>query len=141
MRSWFGRQNDARAPFENRDNPLLRKIYIESKGRGRWLESEVIDPAGILMTMRGLDLIVGMRFGIVVFQEVGVHQSAAMIVVIMGVKQWRGRQSDKHGNHTETCAKPLHAADSLAPSAGKSIESPPAHSNENDFQFHIDSTQ
>ena len=124
MCAWFGYQNNTRAPFEHRSNRLLRKIYIENEGGRRWLKCEVIDPAGILMTMRLFDLGIGMQFGFVVFEKVGVYQrqSGAVIIVIMGMKQRRGRQRDKHGNHTEICAKPLHAADSLAPSAGKSTK-------------------
>jgi len=35
-----------------------------------------------------------------------------IIIMMMGVKQGRGDQRNEHGDHTETCTKPLHIEDS-----------------------------
>ena len=91
------------------------------------MEREEIDPAGVVVAFRGLDLIVCVGLSVMVFQKMRVNQryGSAMIVVIMRVEQGRGNQRDKHGDHTETCGKTLHEADSLAPSEAKSIGGSP----------------
>ena len=91
------------------------------------MEREEVDPASVVVAFRGLDLIVCVGLGVMVFQKMRVNQrySSAMIIVIMRVEQRRGNQRDKHGDHTETCGKTLHEADSLAPFEGKSIGGSP----------------
>jgi len=55
-----------------------------------------------------------MRFRFVRVQKVRVNERylIPMIIMIMGVKQWRGNQRDEHRDHTEACTKPLHIGDS-----------------------------
>ena len=114
-------QKDTLTLLQNRGNPVFRKIYREGeRGRGR-LEREEINPARLIL-MRRFDLIIRMRFRVMVFEEVRMNQRdrTAVIVAMMGMKQRRGNQGDNHGHHTQTCAEPMHAADFLAPYGWKS---------------------
>ena len=114
-------QKDTLTLLQNRGNHVFRKIYREGeRGRGR-LEHEEINPARLIL-MRRFDLIIRMRFRVMIFQKVRMHQRdrAAVIVAMMGMEQRRGNQGDNHGHHTQTCAEPMHAADFLAPYGGKS---------------------
>lgn len=81
------------------------------------MQREEINPTRLVMRIRSLDLVGGVRFRFMVIQKVRMNHGfvASMIVRIMGMIEGGGDQCDKDGDHTQICAKPLHIGDSYVP--------------------------
>jgi hypothetical protein len=112
------RQNQTARLFQNRNCVVFRKINRKCKRIGRDLQREKINPTRLIVGIRSLDLVFGVRFRFMVIQKMRVNQRfvASMIIVwIMRVIERRGDQCDKDCDHTQVCAKPLHIGDSYVP--------------------------
>lgn len=107
-------QDDILGLFQKGQRNAFGELDRQRKPVRGNLKSEEINPTSLMVRLRGVNLVVRMRFAFVGIQKVGMHQRdrIPVIIALMGVKHRRCDQCHKHCDHTQTCAKPLHIGDS-----------------------------